>query len=177
MSDALSTTVARLFAAHCTPAVLRAAEDGHWPDALWHACTEAGLHLALIDRGDHSLDVSASEAFGVARAAGAHAAPIPLVETMLANWLLAHCDREPRSDPTRARLVRSGLWQAVMPRPQWGRHVYKFLLDGRRWLTDPANPASMADHFGGWNSVLAVRPPSAEEQVMTSNDVNRKADE
>ena len=77
----------------------------------------------------------------------------------------------------RARLVRSGFWQAVMPRPQMGRHTYKFLLDGRRWLTDPANPASMADHFGGWNSVLAVRPPSAEEQVMTSNDVNRKADE
>ena len=130
MSDALSTTVARLFAAHCTPAVLRAAEDGHWPDALWHACTEAGLHLALIDRGDHSLDVSASEAFGVARAAGAHAAPIPLVETMLANWLLAHCDREPRSEPT-------VIADAGLRRVPWGQRAGVIMCGSKLSVFEP----------------------------------------
>jgi serine protease AprX len=55
--------------------------------------------------------------------------------------------------------VEPGLWEARLAPVDGGRHAYKFLLDGRRWLTDPANPARVADGLGGWNSLLEIPAP------------------
>lgn len=38
-----------------------------------------------------------------------------------------------------------------------GRYVYKFILDGGNWMTDPANPATEDDGKGIVNSVLVVK--------------------
>lgn len=44
-----------------------------------------------------------------------------------------------------------------------GQHTYKFVIDGSTWLTDPTNPATVDDGYGGANSLLeqacAGRPP------------------
>src|SRR5262249_5274595 len=53
-----------------------------------------------------------------------------------------------------AQPLEAGLWQATLPRPRPGTYFYKFLLDGREWLADPANPERAHDGFGAWNSVL-----------------------
>ncbi|HET7291752.1 MAG TPA: S8 family serine peptidase [Vicinamibacteria bacterium] len=53
-----------------------------------------------------------------------------------------------------ARQVEDGLWEATLPRPQ-GVHRYKFLVDGARYLADPANPVRSHDGYGAWNSVLS----------------------
>ncbi len=37
-----------------------------------------------------------------------------------------------------------------------GSHQYKFVLDERDWITDPANPNRVSDGFGGQNSVLSI---------------------
>jgi len=37
-----------------------------------------------------------------------------------------------------------------------GRHSYKFVLDGDRWLCDPKNPKGEGDGHGGRNSVLEL---------------------
>ena len=37
-----------------------------------------------------------------------------------------------------------------------GTHTYKLVLDESEWLTDPANPNTQPDGFGGQNSVLTV---------------------
>jgi alkylation response protein AidB-like acyl-CoA dehydrogenase len=74
----------RLFAAEVTPAGLEDVEQGLWPDALWQAVDEAGYLDVLIDGIDNMV-----EAATILRAAGHHAAPIPLVETMLARFLCA----------------------------------------------------------------------------------------
>ncbi len=111
-----STTVSRIFTDHCTGALLRAAEDGVWPQALWDRCIDAGLHLALIDTGDENLGLPVTEAFGIARLAGHHAAPIPLVETMLANWLLARAGMSARAQPT-------VIADAPFKRVPWGRRA------------------------------------------------------
>jgi hypothetical protein len=42
-----------------------------------------------------------------------------------------------------------------MPRST-GRYLYKFLVDERVWLADPANPVRAHDGLGGWNSVLSI---------------------
>jgi glycosidase len=42
-----------------------------------------------------------------------------------------------------------------------GVQLYKFVLDGTRWIADPANPARSEDGQGGHNSVLRLGPLAA----------------
>lgn len=39
-----------------------------------------------------------------------------------------------------------------------GTYAYKFLIDGKNWVSDPANPSSEPDGFNGRNSVVKVIP-------------------
>jgi len=66
--------------------VLAAAEQGVWPGALWSAVEAAGYPDVLAAGAAGMV-----EATTILRAAGYHAAPIPLAETMLARWLCAAC--------------------------------------------------------------------------------------
>ena len=79
----------RLFGDLVTPEVLAAAEQGIWPEGLWRAVEEAG-YPEVIAEGSSAM----VEAVTILRAAGHHAAPIPLAETMLARWLCATCGVE-----------------------------------------------------------------------------------
>jgi 1,4-alpha-glucan branching enzyme len=54
--------------------------------------------------------------------------------------------------------IEDGLWEARLTAAPPGRHSYKFLLDGERWLVDPANPARATDETGNWNSVIDYLP-------------------
>ncbi len=49
-----------------------------------------------------------------------------------------------------------GVWRGAIPRLPIGEYTYKFLLDGQRWLDDPANPSKRWDGRAGFNSVLWV---------------------
>lgn len=51
----------------------------------------------------------------------------------------------------------SGIWTVVVPLEP-GIHSYAFVIDGERWVPDPASPA-YDDGFGGLNSRLALLPP------------------
>ena len=99
MSEIMISMVTRIFADHCSDAVAMRAEDGEWPEALWRTIEAAGLPLALIATGEHSLGVPVEEAFQIVRLAGKFAAPVPMPETMLANWLLTRCGLEPQAGP------------------------------------------------------------------------------
>ncbi|HEX4600709.1 MAG TPA: isoamylase early set domain-containing protein [Gemmatimonadales bacterium] len=48
----------------------------------------------------------------------------------------------------------SGVWTTTLALPI-GQHQYAFVVDGRRWVADPAAPA-VGDGFGRRNSVVAV---------------------
>ncbi|MFC1743605.1 glycoside hydrolase family 13 protein [Candidatus Riflebacteria bacterium] len=37
-----------------------------------------------------------------------------------------------------------------------GRHLYKFVIDGTNWISDPGNPVREDDGFQGYNSVLVI---------------------
>jgi acyl-CoA dehydrogenase len=87
--DLLRETAERLFRAHCEASVLRAANEGIWPSALWDATQDAGLPLALLPEEAGGYGVPVADALSLLRVAGEHAAPIPLAETMIAGWLLA----------------------------------------------------------------------------------------
>jgi hypothetical protein len=59
-------------------------------------------------------------------------------------------------DPRATPLVRtgSGVWTATLRLPA-GQHQYAFVVDGGRWVPDPAAPA-VDDGFGRRNSVLTL---------------------
>jgi 1,4-alpha-glucan branching enzyme len=39
-----------------------------------------------------------------------------------------------------------------------GTYAYKFLVDGKNWVSDPGNPSSEPDGFNGRNSIVKVIP-------------------
>jgi serine protease AprX len=49
-----------------------------------------------------------------------------------------------------------GVWRGEIRRLPSGEYTYKFLVDGWRWLDDPANPNKRWDGSAGFNSVLFV---------------------
>jgi 1,4-alpha-glucan branching enzyme len=58
-----------------------------------------------------------------------------------------------QSTPMRKR--RDGVWSIVLPLPP-GRYSYAYLIDGDRWLADPAALAPAEEDFGRPSSVLVV---------------------
>ncbi len=51
---------------------------------------------------------------------------------------------------------KPGVWTVSLPLPP-GRHEYAFIVDGQRWVVDPASLRS-SDEFGTESSVLLVAP-------------------
>lgn len=48
-----------------------------------------------------------------------------------------------------------GVWFVVKPLDA-GSYQYKFVVNGSEWKTDPANPESADDGYGGKNSLIVV---------------------
>jgi acyl-CoA dehydrogenase len=107
MRDILADTVTRLFGDLVTREVLQDAESGVWPEALWSACEENGLTLALVPEERGGAGLSWTDSFVIARAAGYYGAPVPLVETMLGAWLLAEASLEVPEGPLTLAPVRA----------------------------------------------------------------------
>jgi hypothetical protein len=55
------------------------------------------------------------------------------------------------------RAGSSGRWTVTVALPP-GRHQYLFVVDGDRWMPDPAAHAQVEDEFGQRNSLLVVGP-------------------
>jgi acyl-CoA dehydrogenase len=124
----------RLFGDLCHPKDLADAETGRWPDAAWSVVDAAGLPGALVPEDAGGFGASPVEAFSVLRAAGEHALPLPLGETMLAGLLLAKAAiaippgpiSVPSADQPELKLKRSdGRWTLAgsLRHVPWGRHV------------------------------------------------------
>jgi hypothetical protein len=56
-----------------------------------------------------------------------------------------------------ARSPETGRWSVTVALPP-GEHQYLFVVDGERWVQDPAAHAQVRDEFGQTNSVLVVGP-------------------
>ena len=61
-------------------------------------------------------------------------------------------------DPSRLPMVRGadGSWRAALPVPPPGRHRYKLVVDGTRWLPDPSHALREPDPHGSFNSLLEL---------------------
>ncbi len=79
----------RLFEQQYTRQVQASAQEGQWPQALWHSVTQAGLTSAAVPQALGGAGASLADAALIMRACGHHALALPLVETLIGNWLLA----------------------------------------------------------------------------------------
>ncbi len=81
----LLETAERVLADTCTHEAIQAAERDGWSPGVWERVAAVGLPGIALEEGG-----SLADALAVLRAAGRHAAPVPLAETgLLAGWLLA----------------------------------------------------------------------------------------
>jgi len=87
--------VDRLLSDAAGPAVLRAAERGEWPDALWAEAEALGLPLALAPETMGGAGLGWEDAVAVWQVLGRHGAPLPLAHGMAAAALLGLADIEP----------------------------------------------------------------------------------
>lgn len=82
-------TAERIFADLADAQTVNSAASGEWKTPLWSALTDAGLPLAWVPEEYGGAGAGLADGFGVASAAGRFAIAVPLVETLLAGWLLA----------------------------------------------------------------------------------------
>jgi acyl-CoA dehydrogenase len=124
----------RLFGDLCQPKDLADAEAGRWPGAAWTTIEAAGLPAALIPESAGGFGASPAEALSVLRAAGEHALPLPLAETMLAGLLLAKAaiaipagpiSLTSADQPTLKLKRGDGRWTlaGTLRHVPWGRHL------------------------------------------------------
>ena len=121
-----------------------------WAGAL---AVAAGVALLLLARAPGSTPTVAPVALGGAR------------DSVLVRFVLyapgarhvAVAGTFNQWDRNAAPLVRAGtagVWTTTLALPV-GQHQYAFLVDGERWVSDPAAPA-INDGFGRRNSMVAV---------------------
>ena len=125
MRDILEDAVEGLLRDAVTPTLLRDAELGQWPAALWADVEAAGLTHAAIVEDAGGAGASWGEIFALIRATGRHGAPIPLVETLIGNWLLSQAGLAPLGGPLSIAMApdtmpNAGPFNVVLPGVAWG---------------------------------------------------------
>lgn len=88
MRDLFADMIGKMLGERVTPALVIAAETGTWPGELWSEALQHGVLAAATPETMGGAGGSWNDAFVLIRATGWHAAPVPIAETIGANWLL-----------------------------------------------------------------------------------------
>ena len=188
--DAIAATLDSLLERWCTDKAIRAAEAGAWNEPLWAALVDAGVPLVTLPESADGLGLGIPGAVFVARLAARHAAPAPVAETLLANWLWGQARGESVGHITTMHIVAGGdrlipapaadgslhLGAGSLKRVPWARHATTLMLvsdngEGRTLTRVPLAGRSMQQ-----SANLADEPRDAFEfQSMTipASDIAR----
>ncbi len=85
----VAETAERIFADLADAQSVNSAANDGWKATLWTALSDAGLPLSWVPEDCDGSGASLADGFSVASSAGRFAISVPLVETMLAGWLLS----------------------------------------------------------------------------------------
>ena len=77
----------RMLGENVTKEVLSASDRGTWPGDLWRSVEEAGLLHAMVPEARDGIGLSWNDTSALIRRMGYWALPVPLPETIIANWL------------------------------------------------------------------------------------------
>ena len=128
----LGDQVNRLLADRISKGNLEAAEAGASQNELWQAIEENGQPMVLVPEDNGGVGGGWDEAEVVMRAAGKYQAPVPLVESILAGWLLSQAGLDMPTGmlsiaPVRAdealSITKDGRLTGTVTRVPWGRNV------------------------------------------------------
>src|SRR5260370_32226188 len=97
--DMLLETADRFFTQRCGRDVVNGVEKGAWPADLWQEIEDMGLPLIAVPEDKGGVGGTLADMLALLRLAGAHAVPVPLGETALANLLIAAAGGEPKPGP------------------------------------------------------------------------------
>lgn len=126
MRDIFDSTIERFFLDTVdTEQVLLAEKEG-WHAALWTSLDELGFALAMSPEEKGGAGATWSDLCGVARLTGSFSLPLPLCESIFANWLLGQGGLEPLSGPLTVAAKSdlkstSGAVSGVLQDVPWGR--------------------------------------------------------
>lgn len=142
MLEILTRTATRLFEREAGDDAVRASRCGDLQSGVWDAIAANGLPLALLSENAGGFGLAPADALGLISIGGAFGSPVPLAETMLANWLLAAVGLSPvdgiatfaEMDATAGLAREGGGWRVrgaacFVP---WARHadaIVAFLAD------------------------------------------------
>jgi acyl-CoA dehydrogenase len=84
----LEDTVAKLLKDHCSKELITEAEKGVFPKELWRTLDELGLTSVGIDEDKGGAGGDLGDFLTLLKLAGFYAAPVPLSEHILSNWIL-----------------------------------------------------------------------------------------
>lgn len=154
MHGIVFATISRVFDEQVDHELVLKSAGGEWPETLWQTLVELGLPLALVDENAGGIGLSPSAVFDLIRLAGAASLPLPLGETIIAQWLASRLGL-PVSDGPLAfvaheaapgfELLRDGAGSRLTGsarRVPWARNADQILLqvrdaDGLSWLLVP----------------------------------------
>jgi acyl-CoA dehydrogenase len=131
----LIDTAERLFASITGARNVPPSTSVVWRDRDWAAVEDAGLTLALVPEDMGGFGIEMLDALNIVRSVGVFALPLPLPETMIANWLMSHSGITPRGGAfsiatgdqnDQLQISRDGNgWRAsgILHRVPWARSV------------------------------------------------------
>ena len=171
MSDETARLIERtaddLFAAE-SEAARQALAGGAWPERLWRTFAETGLAQAALPEAAGGAGLAAGLA--VMRAAGRHAAPIPVAETMVGALLCHEAGVEPPPGPltVSAPATEQDTDSAALQRVPWARFASVVVIatpDGGRALYRPVAVSEGANLAGEPRDDVTGGEPLAAPRV------------
>ena len=88
-------TVERILADRLTPNDIEATEERRLPAALCSALIDNGIMMMLVSEDVGGVGADLGDAVAISRCLGAAAAPGPIIETLVAQWLINAAGRAP----------------------------------------------------------------------------------
>jgi len=169
--------VESILADHCTPAAIRAVENGGSPAALWAALADAGFLELMAGEDAGGAGLALDAVFPIFVAFGRHAVPVPAAQSIAARALLPEGVSAPAGMITLAGHGRREAEGAVSAAHVAFGTVADFALvnvDGQMLLLDGARAEPTASGVRGSLSAAlrwpkeAVPPPIAGDAVAVA---------
>lgn len=134
MKDMILDVVERMLKEHVDKDLVDIVEQGKWSTHVWNLFEESGIPIVAISEENGGAGGDLDDLLNIVRLTGKYAAPIPLAETTLANYLLERSNLQVVEGPTtymlsadQAYTLTDGKLTGEAVHVPWARHAYRFV--------------------------------------------------
>lgn len=134
MKDMILDVVERMLKENVDKTVVDVVEQGKWSPYLWNLFVKNGIPIVAISEENGGAGGDLEDLLNIIRLTGKYAAPIPLAETTLANYLLERTNLQVVDGPTtymlsagQAYTLEDGKLTGEAVHVPWARHAYHFV--------------------------------------------------